>query len=145
MNCKNCKHTYEIVSRDGEGYARDICICEIKKKCYSCGEKVNQALLGLDGVTLEHYSCEEHGVLETFHYIEEKKIFKEKKSNSTTEARTNFEKMTPEWVKELIQADNYNVKCSGCKDVHLYSQRNVTTQLCIVCPKCTHPAYTLEK
>lgn len=142
MNCKNCGVEFDLLQREGGGYARNLCICENKKKC-ACGLKATQANISLDGVTIEEYVCDTHGMSDTFKELEIKELPPIPKTNrrEKVDASKEYgEEFNDEWIKNFIKKDTYIVVCSSCKHQHNYSDRLVK-DLQILCPKCKGPAY----
>jgi hypothetical protein len=145
MQCENCSVAFEIFPFEEGTYARNLCICEQKKKC-NCGLKATQVIIRQDGKTIVNYACDEHGLADTFKPLEvkETEIFIKKSKKEKVDASLEYgDTFNAEWIKKFIAKDTYKVICSSCKHEHNYSDREVTDKLLIICPKCKGEAYKL--
>lgn len=146
MQCENCKIDFELIPFEEGNYARNLCICEQKKKCAHCNIKATQAIIRGDGKTIVNFVCDEHGLIDVFKPLEIKDtdiIIKKSKKEKVNAALEYGETFDAEWIKKFIAKDTYKVICSSCKTEHNYSERKVTDKLVIVCPKCEKEAYKL--
>lgn len=165
--CKVCGLPLTIqVMDESDGYVRNICLCEAKSKCQSCGtkNKVNQAQLTYSG-ELSGYFCAEHGAYEAISIPLPKPLDKRPGSDGIYSNMIGFElaayrhnlypedwvhawlTMTPE-VKTAFDKTNEFVICSNnnCEFEHAYSSRVMETneangENAPMCPKCGSAFY----